>query len=185
MRRKPDTSDRIVIPTEQQQVRPRPAAAYYPPPPPPPSTGKTIVLPIIGHARGVRFWRGCLAAARRRGVQFNVNMNPPNQNMNMNANLGFDSNFNFNTNISFPNITQYKFQRECPHADTDAHTAPSPTVTPLVHLRLRPDIDAPPTPRATPTATRAHGPRNTNGKLETVISTARRGSITPPWRSTS
>jgi hypothetical protein len=47
IRRKDDLSERIVIPTSEQQVRHRPAQAYYPPPPQP-STGKTIVLTIIG-----------------------------------------------------------------------------------------------------------------------------------------
>jgi len=177
IRRNPDPnaptgqSERIVIPTapEQQQVRHRPAPVYYPPPPPQPSTGKTIVLTILG----TLFVLGCGAGLfwllrGETAANVNVNTNPPNQNMNMNANSGFDSNFNFNTNGNFS--TTYDLNTT---VNTNTRTPtptqtprPSPTATPLPTATPAPTPTA--TPRPSPTATPRMGPRppgNTNGNL--------------------
>ncbi len=160
IRRRTESHERIVIPTAEQQVRPRTATAYYPPPPPP-NTIKTVILTIIGTLAVLGFGAGLFWLFQGQpATNLNVNTNPPNQNTNLNTNLGFDSNFNFNMNTNIPpnlNLNtnfNANIRTPTPTPRPSPSASPSPIVTPT---------PATPTPRPTTTGTPRMGPRpNTN-----------------------
>jgi hypothetical protein len=157
IRRREDASDastwqgeRIVIPAvdeapQAQQVRPRAAQPYYPPPPPQVSTGKTVVLTILGTLGVLGF--GAFLFWLLQGepaANLNVNTNMPNVNVNLNSNTGFDSNFNFNTNANF--ATNYNINT---NLNANIKT-PTPTATPKPSPSITPSPSPSPTTTATP-----------------------------------
>ena len=155
IRRKPEPTERIVIPTSspaaEQQVRPRANPAAYSAPPPS-NTAKTVVLTIIG----TLFILGCGAGLfwflqKEKPSNTNLNANLlANQNVNLNANAGFNGNFNFNANSNFN--TNYNVNTNL-NANVKTPTPtpkPSPSVTPSPTPSGSPS--ASPTPAKTPTA---------------------------------
>lgn len=170
-------SERIVIPAVDdlpQQVRPRVAQPYYPPPPPP-STGKTIVLSILGTLAVLGFGAGLFWLLQKEpAANINVNTNMPNVNVNMNANTGFDSNFNFNTNANFVTSTNFNVNT---NLNANLRT-PTPTATP----KPSPSVTPSPSPSPTETATPRPSPsptRPANVRPATPAPTPRQGPRPP------
>jgi hypothetical protein len=161
IRRRTDPGERIVIPTAEQQVRPRAATTYYQPPPPP-NTIKTVILTIIGTLAVLGFGAGLFWLFQGQPpVNLNVNTSPPNQNTNLNTNLGFDSNFNFNMNTSIPTNLNLNTNANVRTPTPTPTPRPSPSATPSPVSTSTPSST--PTPRPTATGTPRMGPRpNTN-----------------------
>ncbi len=155
IRRKPEPTERIVIPTSSpaadQQVRPR-TQAVYAPPPPQSNTAKTVVLTIIG----TLFILGCGAGLfwflqKEKPSNTNLNANLlANQNVNLNANAGFNGNFNFNTNSNFNANYSVNTNLNANVKTPTPTPKPSPSVTPSPTPSGTPG--ASPTPAKTPAA---------------------------------
>lgn len=162
---------RIVISTseqerQQQNVRARhQIPAYEPLVPPQQSTGKVVVLTILGTLAVIALALGLFVMLRDEepaNVNFNVNTNPPDMNINNNLNFGAsnvnlsnsNTNYNFNTNYNGGFNTNYNFNANT-RTPTPTRT-PSPTPTPAETNTNTGNVtnNAPPlTPRPTATAT--------------------------------
>ncbi|MEO7539208.1 MAG: hypothetical protein ABIV21_04230 [Pyrinomonadaceae bacterium] len=159
--------ERIVIPTYEQQVRPRGNVAYYPPPPPP-NNVKTIILTIIGTLIVLGFGAILFKMLQREPTNTNININPPNLNANLNSNLGFDSNFNFNTNANYSvgynalanfNLnTNTRIPTSTPTARPSPSASPSPSPMPTTP-QASPTPRNPANTRPSPSPTPRTGPR--------------------------
>lgn len=175
-------SERIVIPTTQQQnppnVRARTAQGYVVPPPPP-NTAKTVFLTILGTLAvlgfgAIIFW----FLQKDTPANTNVNINA-NQNTNLNTNLGFDSNFNFNLNSNSNLNTNFNFNANViTNVNSNTNTRPSPTPSP----RVTPSPTPVRTPSPTPEETATPRPTNTRpaNSQPTPVGTPRIGPRPPP-----
>lgn len=173
-----DDAPRLVIPTQEPQVRAKTTASYRPPPAPPKSNTALVVvttilltLVVLGGIAGL-FW---MMGNNDNGANVNVNTNPPD-NLNVNTNLGvnippanFDSNFNSNLNFNInsininsisnanvrtPSPTRTPSPSPSPSASPDANAnANAPTRTPTPALPPRtPTPNTTPPPLSTPAA---------------------------------
>jgi TonB family protein len=147
---------RIVIPTQEQQIRAK-TNTYRPVPPPKSNTALVVVTTILltvvvlGGIAAL-FWA---FNGNNNGANVNVNTNPPdnlnvntnsivnipptNFDYNINSNYNFNSNINtnFNTNIKTPTPTKSPSPSASPNASPDANTntntntrTPTPSRTP-------------------------------------------------------
>jgi hypothetical protein len=183
---------RIVISTseekKEQNVRSRQIPPYQPLPQKS-STGKVVLLTILGTFAALAVGIGLFVFLRNdepTNKNLNVNTNPPNVNLNTNLNSG-GSNFNitpitnsngntsFNVNLSTTNInanlkTPTPTPKPSPSVNINANTnitnviingAPPPSPKPSITATPKPPTPTPiATPKVSPTADRSSPPPN-------------------------
>jgi len=154
---RPDTAQRIVVPTTQAQAaRPR----VIPPSQQPPkaNTFKVVMLTMLGTlgvlALGAAgFW--FLQNDRAENTNVNVNANFADVNTNLNTNLGLNSNFNFNVNANFNTNSSSNTNLNSNIRTPTPTPRPTPTASPLPTPTRMPDDDEDsPTPARSPTPIR-------------------------------
>ncbi|MFN2412172.1 MAG: hypothetical protein ABR535_03845 [Pyrinomonadaceae bacterium] len=163
-------SERIVVPTyeEQREQRPR-SGTYRQPLPPGRSTAAVVALTILGTlavlaAAAAGIW--LLQRGDEANTNIDVNTSAPNVNTNLNTNLGFDSNFNFNLNSNANLSTNVNINANI--------RTPTPTITP------RPSPSSSLTsPSPTPSRSASPAPSRTPTPLRTPIPTPLPTIITP------
>ena len=168
---------RIVISTSEQKreqnARARTIPPYQPLPSEKPSTGKIVVLTILGTLAVIAMALGLFVFMRDEepaSNNLNVNTNPPDTNLNTNLNFGA-TNFNLSTNTNYGNLNtnlgNVNFNTNINANLRTPKPSPSPTPTPSPDANTNVGgntitNNAPPStprPSVTPTATTNPTPR--------------------------
>lgn len=148
---KAEPSQRIVVPTfEEQRAQQSRAVPYQAPPKT--NVFKVVVLTIIGTVAvlGLAFAGLWMLQRDNNANNSNVNGNLGNINTNLNTNIGIDTNFNFNTSANFNTNLNTNANTNANIKTPTPTPRPSPSVTPAASPT--PDDDSP-TPTRTPIPT--------------------------------
>lgn len=147
-------SQRIVVPTFEEQVSRQARALPYQAPPKT-NIFKVVVLTIVGTVAVLAVGFGGLLMLQRDNANnsnVNTNANLANVNTNLNTNLGIDANFNFNTSANFN--TNVNTNTNANVKTPTPTPKPSPSVTPTASPTPTPDENAnTPSPTRTPIPT--------------------------------
>lgn len=160
---------RIVIPTQEQQIRAK-TTTYRPVPPPKSNTALVVVttilltLVILGGIAAL-FWA---FSGNNNGANSNINTNPP-ENLNVNANSIVNippTNFDYNSgNLNLPNINtnfnaNFNSNIKTPTPTKSPSPSPSPSDSPDANTNVNTNTKTP-TPSRTPAPSPSATPRTT------------------------